>query len=208
MGLAGGAQVRIPDCSTRRPVEGFERRGESPGHTRDAGQKRRSRSEAGPVQHGNALAPARAPRSWWWAMRRRCRQEAHDRCDCAPAGTIRAMRCSDHRRTEVVRSHMDTLSCGRVRRARGSCVAGTPAGSRMSTAFGPVAVRPVRAGWRRSAPEHRAAARRVQRSRHRRRGWCRSCACPEGSCRPGEHARARIDNGRPSAWLWRSQQSG
>jgi hypothetical protein len=111
-GFVWVAQVRIPDRPTRRPVDGFERPGESPGQSRDAGQKRRCGVEAGPVQHGNAPPPARTPRSWWWAVRGRYRQEAHDHCDCAPAGTIRAVRCSDNRRTELVRSHMDTLRVG------------------------------------------------------------------------------------------------
>ena len=58
------AQVRIAVCSTPRRLEGFGRHGEGPGQSTDAGQKRRSQSEAGPVQHGNAPPRARTPHSW------------------------------------------------------------------------------------------------------------------------------------------------
>jgi hypothetical protein len=94
-------------------------------------------------------------------------------------------------------------SCGRVWRAGGSCVAGTP---RRGQRCSPHSARPGPCGM--ASISSRAPCRSKEGARHRRRGWCRSRACPDGSCRPGEHTRARIDNDGPSARLWRIQRSG
>jgi hypothetical protein len=64
--LIGGAQVRIPVVRFSTLFERFLGRYEFPGHARDAGQKRRSRSEAGfePAQVATprGLQPRKRPR--------------------------------------------------------------------------------------------------------------------------------------------------
>ena len=78
------AQVRIPLARFSAFVERSIGRYVFPGHVRDAGQKRRSRSSAGPVQHGNAPPPAGTARSWWWTVCGRSRPEAHGQGDRPP----------------------------------------------------------------------------------------------------------------------------
>ena len=63
--MLAAAQVRIPSARLSTPIEDSIARHEFPGHSTDAGQKRRSRSEAGPVQHGNAPRPAKTACLSW-----------------------------------------------------------------------------------------------------------------------------------------------
>src|SRR5690348_1440406 len=62
-------------------IKGFVPRHEFPARARNAGQKRRSGSSAGPVQHGNAPEPATTARLLWWTVCGRCSPEAYDRFD-------------------------------------------------------------------------------------------------------------------------------
>jgi hypothetical protein len=62
--LIGGAQVRIPVVRFSTLFERFLGRYEFPGHARDAGQKRRSRSEAG-------FDTELCPRGWAFVDHRR-----------------------------------------------------------------------------------------------------------------------------------------
>jgi hypothetical protein len=55
-----------PSARLSAPIEGSEARHEFPGQARDVGQKRRSRSSAGPVLHGNAVGAENSsdPLAW------------------------------------------------------------------------------------------------------------------------------------------------
>jgi hypothetical protein len=85
------SQVRIPLVRFSALVERSIGRYVVPGHGRDVGQKRRSRSSAGPVQHGNAPEPATTARSLWSTVCGRYRPEAHDPCK-KPAAPARSTR--------------------------------------------------------------------------------------------------------------------